>query len=56
MPLPAIVLFALLVVGIVWLVRYIRRMPKKPEHEREPERFRDPAITAYKGGPGGSSF
>jgi hypothetical protein len=51
-----LVLVGLLVAGLVWLIVYTLRRPKKPDHDRDPERFRDPAITAYKGGPSGSSF
>jgi hypothetical protein len=51
-----LVLAGLMIAGLAWLIVYTLRRPKKPDHEREPERLRDPAITAYKGGPSGSSF
>ncbi len=46
------ILLAVIVLAVVLIVRHTLRMPKKPEHEREQERLRDPAITAYKGGGG----
>jgi hypothetical protein len=48
-----LLVLALLLVPLIWVGIHTARMPKKPQHERDPERFRDPAITAYKGGPSG---
>jgi hypothetical protein len=51
-----LLILAVLAVAVIWLIVYTLRRPKKPDHDREPERFRDPAITAYEGGPSGGSF
>ena len=46
---------ALIIVGVLigicaWVAIRTVRVPKKPDHERAPERFRDPAETAYRSG------
>jgi hypothetical protein len=48
----ALVVLAMFAAVVLWLIVRTARLPKKPEHERQPERFRDPAITAYKSPPG----
>jgi hypothetical protein len=47
-------LFVLLVVGIVlWIALREVRTPRKPAHEQQPHRFRDPVSTTHRGGQGG---
>ena len=47
-------LFVLVLVGIVlWIALREVRTPAKPEHERQPRRFRDPVSTTHRSGQGG---
>jgi uncharacterized membrane protein SpoIIM required for sporulation len=51
-PLPALIILAIFAVAIIWVVIRVLRVPKRPEHERAPEKMRDPALTAFKSGSG----
>jgi hypothetical protein len=47
-------IFVLVLVGLVlWIAVRELRTPRKPEHERQPPRFRDPVATTHRGGQGG---
>ena len=50
-------LAAVIVLGLlalcVWVAILAVRVPRKPEHEREPRKLPDPALTSHKGGQGG---